>query len=308
MTTAPPTTVPASTTAPTTAPPTTTPPTAAPATAYAAANEQLIEVDVATGATVRVLQEFFSDEGVFRGGLRLSPDRSVIWFSEGYEDSWFGCESSIGSFGSVDAATGELEVQGVGSGVEPSADGQLISYITSSLCLPDPENPEIWVLTPSDRVVVRQLDTGDEREFVTDTPPDGYGAPSAVLGAVFSPGGSLLVLLGDGRLINVDIDGSGVIQDHPVALPEVVGNPVAATADALITLLFGDEGSTDIFSIDPATGAPTLLASAGAYVAVAVSADGQIAVSSFEPVTVAPGAEVTIVELEGDPFVYDLDW
>ena len=172
----------------------------------------------------------------------------------------------------------------------------------------DPELPELWVLTPSDRVVVRRLDTGEEREFVTDTPPDGYDAPSAVLGAGFTPGGGLLVLLGDGRLINVDIDGSGIIQDHPVALPEVLGYPVAATAEALITLLFGDEGSSDVFSIDLASGVPTLLASAGAFIAVGVSADGQIAASSFEPVTVAPGAEVTVVEPAGDPFVYDLDW
>jgi len=283
-------------------------PATAPATAFAAVDEQLVEVDVATGETVRVLDDFFSGEGVFRGALRLSPDRSAIWFSEGYEDGWFGCDTSIGSFGRVDAATGELEILGVGSGPEPSADGELLAYVTSSLCLPDPELPEFWVLTPSDRVVVRVLATGEEREFVTDTPPDSYDAPSAVLGAGFSPGGSLLVLLGDGRLFNVDLDGSGVIQDHPIALAEVVGQPVAATADALITVDFGDEGSTDVYSLDPASGAPTLLASTGAFLAVGVSADDQLVVSSVDAVTVAPGAAVTVVEPASGGFVYDIDW
>ena len=208
----------------------------------------------------------------------------------------------------ADASTGELEVLGRGSGVDPSSDGQLLSYVTSGLCLPDPENPEFFVLTPSDRVVVRDLSTGDEREFVSSEPPADYAAPGAVLGAGFGPGGNLLVLLGDGRLVDVDIDGSNIIQDHPVVVPEVVGDSLSVTADGLIVVEFGDEGSSDVSSIDVVTGATTLLASSGAFMAVGVSADDQIVVSSFEPVTVAPGADVTVIDLPGDQFVFDLDW
>jgi hypothetical protein len=39
-----------------------------------------------------------------------------------------------------------------------------------------------------------------------------------------------------------------------------------------------------------------------------VSAEGHIAVSSLEPVTVAPGADVTVLDSPGDSFVFDLDW
>jgi hypothetical protein len=255
-----------------------------------------------------VLDEFFSGEGVFRGQLRLSPDRASIWFSEGYEDSWYSCEASTGSWGRVDAATGALEVLGSGSGVEPSADGEFVSYVSSGLCLPDPENPEFFVLTPGDRVVVRELATGEEREFVTAAPPADYSAAEAVIGAGFSPDGRLLVLMGDRRLFDVDINGSAVIQDHPVAVAEVQGEPMSATADGLLSVDFGDEGSSDLYLIDAATGEPTLLVSAGAYMAVGVSADDQIAVSSFEPVTVAPGADITVIELPDSPFVFDLDW
>jgi hypothetical protein len=116
------------------------------------------------------------------------------------------------------------------------------------------------VLTPPDRVVVRMLDTGEEREFVTDTPPDDYDSPSAVLAATFGAEGGLLVLTGDGLLRGVDVEGSGVIQDHPVILPELTGGPVAVTADALITVDFGEEGSTDAYSIDPGSGETTLIA------------------------------------------------
>jgi hypothetical protein len=42
--------------------------------------------------------------------------------------------------------------------------------------------------------------------------------------------------------------------------------------------------------------------------AAGVSADGRIVVSSFEPVTVAPGANVTVVVLPGNPYVFDIDW
>lgn len=313
-TTAPPTTAPP-TTAPTTAPPTpstTAPPTAPeaslPATAFVTADSQLLEVDAVTGETVRVIDDFFDGDGVFRGGLRLSPDRSTIWYSEGYEDSWYGCETSIGSWGRIDAATGTQEILGLGSGVEPSGDGEFVAYVTSSLCLPDPENPEFFVLTPADRVVVREIATGEEREYVTDTPPDSYDSPSVVQGAGFSPRGSLLVLLGDGRLFDVDLDGPPVIQEHPVALADVEGLPVAATADDVLTVVFGDEGSTDLFAIDTGSGERRLLASAGAYMAVGVSADDQIVVSAVEPVTVADGAAVTILEVPGDVFVFDIDW
>lgn len=308
-TTAPPTTAPATTEPPTTtAPPTTEPAPSTPASAFAVADDNLVEVDATTGATTRLIQEYFSGDGVFRGNIRLSPDRSTIWFSEGYEDGWYGCETSIGSFGRLDAATGDDEILGVGSGVEPSANGELIVYLTSGLCLPDPEQPEYWVLTPYDRIVVRMLATGEEREFVTDTPPDDYSSPSTVQGAWFSPGGNLLVSVGDGRLFNIDINGSNVIQDHPVALAEVVGFPVAATADALITVDTGDEGGTDAYSIDPGSGEATLIASGGAYMAVGVSADDQIVVASFEPIIVTPGADVTVIEFADDPFVFDLDW
>lgn len=261
-----------------------------------------------TGETVRVIDDFFEGDGVFRAGLRFSPDRSTIWFSEGYEDNWFSCGTSVGSWGRVDAATGEVEVIGAGASPEPSANGEFVAYVTSSLCLPDPENAEFFVLTPADRVVVRQLSTGEEREFVTDTPPDSYDSPGVVEGGWFSPGGSLLVLLGDGRLFNVDLEGPEVIQEHTVALAEVTGFPAAATADDLLSVVFGDEGSTDLVAIDAASGEQRLLASSGAYMAVGVSADDQIIVSALEPVTVTDGAAVTVLEVPGDVFVFDIDW
>ena len=279
-----------------------------PATAFAIADDQLVEIDVATGATVRVLDEAFTGDGVFRGGLRLSPDRSTIWFGEAYEDGFFGCETSIGSFGRVDVATGAAEVLGVGSAPEPSADGEYVAYVTSSLCLPDPEQPENFVLTPNDRVVIRSVATGEEREFVTDTPPDAYGAPGAVEDVTFTAdAGHLLVLTGDGRLFNLDPDGPNVIQDHPILLPEVTGVPLAAIGDLIVTVDPGEEGSTDVYGVDPYSGDSSVLASSGSPMSVGVDASGNIVAQSSDVVSVATGS-VTVVELPGDPFVSGIDW
>lgn len=279
-----------------------------PESAFVAADQALLEVDVASGAVDRVLDEFFTGDGVFRGELRLTPDRSTLWYSEGYEDGWYGCDSSVGSFGRVDVASGSSEVVGTGVGPEPSPDDALVAYVTTELCLPDPENPEFWVLTPYDRAVVRDVTTGEEREFVTDPAPDDYSSPSQVEWAGFRPNGRLLVLTTDGQLRLVDVDGSSVLQDHPVLLDDVRGFPVGTTRGALVTVDFGDEGSADLYSIDTATGAATLLASSEGFMTAGVSFDGAIVVTAFADVTVEPGAQVTVLTPPDDATYYDVDW
>lgn len=279
-----------------------------PALAYASGDTDLLEIDTASGAPSRTLVEFFNGDGVFRGNLRLSPDAAALWFSEGYEDGWYGCDTSVGSIGRLDVATGALEIIGVGSGVEPSPDGTRIVYLASDLCLPDPENEELWVLTPYDHVVVRDLAAGTEQLFVTEPSPSDYASPSQVAWAGYTPEGDLLVLTADGQLRLVDPAGSGVLQDHPVVLPEVRGVPIGTTEGALITVDRGDEGSTDVYAIDPLSGGVTLLATSEGFATAGVAANGAIVVAGFTEVDVEPGAPVTVLTpADGATFV-DLDW
>lgn len=301
--TLPPTTAGAATTAPTGPAP-----SPAPATAFVTDDTRLLEIDVATGTIVRVVSEGFTGDGLFRGALRASPDRQTIWFSEGYEDSWFACDSSIGSYGRVDVGSGAVGLDGIGSDAEPSPDGLRLAYVTSKLCLPDPENPEYWVLTPADRAVVRELAGGAPREFVTATAPDSYDSPDLVRWAGFRPDGELLVLMGDGRLFAVDVDGPSTIQDHPVLVPDVAGFPVGVVGNALITIELGSEGSSDLASVDLATGQAAPLASSEGFMGVGISAGGHIAAVSSSPITVAPGAQVTVIEPADDSFIYDVEW
>ncbi|MEQ9161962.1 MAG: hypothetical protein RLN74_04590, partial [Ilumatobacter fluminis] len=277
-TTAAPTTVAPTTAAPTTAPPTTAPPTTAPpappvdtpATFFATTDLGLVEVDVATGEIVNTVDDFFSIDGVFRGNIRLTADRSTIYFSEGYEDSWYACETSVGSIGSIDVATAAIDMLGRGSGVEIGPDESLLAYVDSETCLPDPEQPEFWVLTPYDRAVVRDVATGDEFVFETSPVPDSYDSPSAVWWADIAPDGSVLVQLQSGDVHRIPLSAAGgTIQDWPVAFT-TQATPWEVVGDELIATLFGAEGSSDLMSIDTQTGANTLLASAETYMAVGV--------------------------------------
>jgi hypothetical protein len=279
-----------------------------PPIAYVVADTDLLEIDTAGGAVTRTVVELFNGDGVFRGNLRLSPDGGTIWFSEGYEDGWYGCDTSVGSFGRVDVASGAVEIVGTGSGVEPSPDGTRVAYLGSDLCLPDPEAPEFWVLTPYDRVVVRDLAAGTEQEIVTDPTPADAAAPSQITWVGYDPDGSLLVLTADGQLRLVDPAGSGVLQDHPVVVPELRGIPAGTVDGALITVDRGGEGSTDVFAVDPSSGGATLLASSEGFATVGVAANGAILVAGFTDVDVEPGAPVTLLTAPDGVTYFDLDW
>ena len=320
-TTAAPTTMPATTAAPTTAAPTTAAPTTAPATTappappvenpstfFATTDLGLVEVDVATGGVVNTIDDFFSIDGVFRGNLRLTPDRSTIYFSEGYEDSWYQCDTSVGSIGSIAVADGTIEMLGRGSGVGLGPDGSRLAYIDSETCLPDPQQPDFWVLTPYDRAVVRDIASGGESVFTTSPVPESYDSPSAVRWADFAADGSLLVQLvsGDVHRIPPGAEG-GVIQDSPIAFT-TQATPWEVVGDRVIATLFGAEGSSDLMSIDTASGANTLLASAETYMAVGVGTDGQLIAVADGEITVEPGVDLTVVDLPVDGYYYDLDW
>jgi hypothetical protein len=280
----------------------------APATYFAIADDELIEVDVATGALVRVIDEFFSGEGVFRGSMRLSPDRSAMFFSEGYEDSWYQCETSKGSFGAINLETGESVALGTGSAAELSYDGSKLVYLTSGLCLPDPEAPELFVLTPYDRAVVVDLVTGDTIEYVTNVPPEGYGSQSSVQWADTAPDGSLLVLTVGGDVHRIPAGATGAIQDFPLVASGVTVYPIEVTADAIIAISAGAEGSNDLVAINPATNDAVLLASCEEYMAVGVGPDGQLLAASTGAITVSPGAPVTVVSPPADVYYYDIEW
>lgn len=280
----------------------------APTVAYLVIDQDLVEVDPTTSAPGRTVTEFFNGDGVFRGSLRVSPDGTTMWFSEGYEDGWYDCEASIGSVGVVDLVSGALEIVGLGQGVDVSPSGRQIAYLATEVCVPDPENPELFVLTPYDRVVIRELASGAERQIVSNPAPTDYASPSFVWWVGFTPSGDLVVVTGDEQVRLVDPDGSEVLQDHPVVLPMLRGQPVGMAAAGLVTVDIGDEGSADVYVTDLESGEARLLATSEGYVVAAVAASGAVIAFGFTSIDVEPGAPVTVLAVPDDANVYGLDW
>jgi hypothetical protein len=282
-TTVAPTTVAPTSVAPTTVPaPTTTAPPAparpAPATAFAILEGDLVELDAANGDVVTTLAEFFEDDGLFRGDLELSPDRSTLYFSEGYEDSWFACESSVGAIGRVDFATRAVEIVAEGWSPSVSPDGARLAFVTSSLCLPDPDEPELWVLTPADRVVVLDLATSARVEIVSTSPPTAYDDPAAIDWASFHPSGDLLVATADGNVRRVPSTEDGTVQSNPIVSDGEPAFPVAAFEQSLVVMEVGDEGAIRMVEIDLDSGASTPVWDSEFFVAANGDRDGHVIV------------------------------
>ena len=288
-------------------PATTLPAAPKPTTFFATTDLGLDEVEVATGSTTRVIDPFFGGDGVFRGGLRASPDRTVLYFSEGYEDWWYACESSIGSIGSIDVASGTVTTIDVGGSVQLSPDGSTIVNLDSETCLPDPQQPDLWVLTPYDRVIVRDVVGGSLTEYVTATPPDGYEAPSAIRWADMAADGSVLVQTAAGEIHRIPAGATGAIQDFPV-VATTDASPWEVVGETIIATFFGAEGSSDLVTVSLVDGGVTPLASAEVYMAVGVDDVGHVIAAADGEITVEPGADVTVVDFPVDAYYYDLEW
>ena len=310
VTTSPVTTSPVTTSPVTTSPVTTSPVTnALPDTYVVAEDTDLVEIATAGDRFLRIVEEFFNGDGVFRSFIRLSPDRTWIYFSEGYEDAWYGCESSVGAVGRIAVATGELERLARGSRIELSPDGAKTVHLDSGVCVPDPEAPDLWVFTPYDRVVVTDVASGSNTEYLTDNPPASYEAPSAIDWAGLAADGSVMVLTADGTLRRVPPGATGAIQDQPVVLTGFTAFPMEFHDNVLYAIEFGDEGSADLVATDLDTGTTTQLASSEASMTLGVGPQGQLIATAFAPITVEPGVDLTVVMPPSDEVVYyEIDW
>lgn len=263
-------------------------------------------IDPATGAVDRVVSEAFGADGVFRQGLELVPDRTAAYYSEGYEDSWFACETAIGSVGRVDVATGDTELLYSGWSPTLSADGTRLAYLTASTCLPDPIQPDQFFVAPFDTVVVVDLATATQVEITTAQPPTGLDDPGALDWVVFEPSGDLLVVTVDDQVHRVPSTAPAVVQDQPVVISAFTAEPVGVVGNDLLALEYGDEGSSTLLSIDLDTEASTELWTSDGFVAAGVSAAGHVVAS--DPLGDGPITEGGLTVVTIDDFVFSIDW
>lgn len=129
----------------------------------------VVEIDLDTGQLVGTLA-MLDAEATYYGAPQLNWDGSAIYVSEDVEDRWFSCESSPGAIRRVDLTTGETKIIATGTDPKVSPDGTKLAYLAASQCIPDvySSNPDDFVLTIYDSVVIRDLSTGDERTWVDE--------------------------------------------------------------------------------------------------------------------------------------------
>ncbi len=254
-------------------------------TAFVLVGSDLVEIDTTTGTTLRTVKEWFSGDGVYRGGFELSPDRKFLYFSEGWEDSWFSCESSPGAVGRIDLATGEETILWTGTAIAISADGNFAAYLEASQCLPDPEEPDFWVLTPYDTVVVVDLRIMEPAMMTSQALPSSYDDPNSLRAVAFHPDGDAVVLGEDGILYKVPLGSAAPIQSHPQILTGITAYAATVAGNALLTIEWnGDEGDASEIELrahDLTTGAVSSLLTAPSWIEVGVSPSGAI-IAAFE--------------------------
>ena len=252
------------------------------ATAIAILGVELVRLDVATGETLATIDPFFSGDGRYRYGLSLTPDRLEAYFSENWEDSWYSCESSPGTVSKIDLVTGEVDELWVGNGATVSPDGRFVAYLEASRCIPDPQNPDFWVLTPYDRVVVVDLVFNEPAFMDSQALPADYLDPNALDWVRFHPDGDALVATASGSVHKVPLGAANPIQSYPLVLDlaGVEHFPVEVVDDALIVTEWVDMGFA-IVSYDLSDGTRTELWVAETWIEVGADESGNL-IAAYE--------------------------
>ncbi len=224
--------------------------------------QALVIVDVETGERLKLMDPYFSGDGMGIGRMALRTDAAALYYAVGFEDSWYSCDYSDGQVWRLDLGFGTVTVVGSGHSPTISPDGRWMAVLRSEQCLPDPENPEFWVLTPTDTVVLYNLSTGmpiETRRWSLATPPTSYEDPRMITWADWrSDSQALLVMLQAGDLFEVGLDQEGPINEGAPAAGGIRGSPQALIGETLYIVRDDtpeEWGGFDIVAVDLVSGA-----------------------------------------------------
>jgi len=224
--------------------------------------QALVVVDVATGERLKVFDPYFNGDGMGVGRMALTPDASALYYGVGFEAGWYACDSSRGQVWRLDLAFGTVTIVASGHTPAVSPDGRWMTVLLSEQCLPDPEAPDLWVLTPTDTVVLYNLTTGlpvEAGRWSVGLPPTSYEDPHMVVWVDWrADSQGLLMVNNAGNVFEVSLGGRAILDAGPPVVEGVNGYPLALVGDTLY--ISRDEtpdewGGFDLIAVDLATGA-----------------------------------------------------
>ncbi len=223
--------------------------------------EALVIVDVETGERLKVMDPYFGGDGMGIARMALRTDAAALYYAVSFEDSWYSCDSADGQVKRLDMGFGTITTVGSGRSPTISPDGRWMALLRSEQCLPDPENPEFWVMTPTDTVVLYNLATGrpiETRRWSVATAPTSYDDPRMITWADWRQDSqTLLVMVNSGDVYELSLDQEGPINAGEPVVAGLRGAPQALLGDTLY--LVRDEtpdewGGFDIIAMDLTTG------------------------------------------------------
>jgi len=129
-------------------------------TAVAIADDHIVIMNL-DGSGDAVITDYFAFGGAFPARPELHPDGRRAFFSVGYEEGWYDCDTVQGEvYGVALVAGAEPYLVGQGNNPRVSPDGRSLAYLQGSECL---NAEDLTYATVLDTVVIVDLVQGGER-------------------------------------------------------------------------------------------------------------------------------------------------
>jgi hypothetical protein len=268
--------------------------------------DKLMVLDPTDGSVQATILDDFHVEAEYPGRFALDHAGSQLYFSLGFEDSWYSCESEQGQVVRLDLATGAEDVFTDGWSPAISPDGRWLAIVAAGDCYPDPE-VDGWVVAPGSQVEIFDLadSSGTPVNTITlERPPTSYADEFLVHYLHWDADSmDLLVDIGDGTMRRVHRDTVGSLTDAPVEFE--TGDPfiAAVTAEAFYVLNYYedlhvltvvDRASNDVVETREIP---------GWFANVAVNAQGEALISGTDLLVLPSGEEIAM-----DGAIYNLAW
>jgi hypothetical protein len=315
----------------TTTTPSTTTTTARPTTTSEAAGEALAAGDLAliVDNEINVWRTAESDFGdlvtdefsdFLPYDVELAADRSSMYVSVGYEDSWYSCDQIMGTVEHVVVGSGASELLTAGTRPRVDPTGRYVAVLDTRSCRPDPAGSEPSAPTyiaDVDTTLLFDLESGTSTEQSIG-PADGTAPPFHIVDHLWLPDGRYAYLTSMGQYVVTDLVGGGTLDQPGVTWPFAADTSVQVSLAGIdregrmLALVRPVDLTAPrrLVAVDPATGAElaTVATAAGPDVWAKVDSDGRLLMGNEGELTIdGTAVDVPPVNEYGTGYVWAAD-